>query len=453
MTAYEKLQDEVAYGFRKAHGRCGVYINRPISPIGVIMKVLKLFYDANSIEDNRTLIVFKSITNYNIFKDNIDNYLWNKSVSLVTEKFFNNIKNLQYKLIITVGVYNNKIIEYIAKSDNYKFYLNIFDNRDIKDKNIYANKSILNILRCTTVSTEAIIEESIHSPVNETLIGVSLKDTNFDLYQHYSYYITNSMKIFQNLDTLDRCRRGDRIMNRSAIAVCSIVADNNGWSEEIDTSTEFGKQVDDLYNPNALFDRANNTYSIMKKRKDLVTDATEKLPYLIDIINSNKDSKIVIVSVRGDYAFEVSKYLKSNGINCGNYHDMIPETVQTDSNGNPVLVKSGSNKGQPRIIGAIGQSTLAMKAFNADDINVLSIKAASDSKLMIDCDILIFTSPLAGSVYDIRRRFQNVFFRTNPLKVYTLYCNDTTENVKVDKYESTPIYEIIRDDENIFIAD
>lgn len=456
MTNYERLQDEVAYGFKKLYGRCGVYINRPISPIGCIIKLLKLFLEANA---NRTIcIVVDNIYLHSDIKQACYATI-NHKIDVLTKNYSSVILASNFDLIITVNIDDLDFIKKITTSPNYKFYLSIFDNCNVKDKKYIERGALMPFI---TISTPAdkIIEDTIHLPVNETQIGVDLTGDAFEDYKKANEYVSTSIKIFGNFETLDRCRIGDKVMNHSPIYVCEIVASNNGWRYDIDTSTDFGKELDDTYNPNALNARAMHTYNMIRLRKNIVSNAKEKISVILDIVHNNIDKNILIVSASGEFASkitdEINHFIKieeAYDIICGNYHNELPDTVQKDKYGNPVLIKSGQHKGEQKIIGSQKQSTLAEKAYNDGDINVLSIKGSSDPKLRIDVDIVIITSPNVGTIYDIRRRFQNVYFRTNPLEIYTIYCNGTIENTKLCKFNAPASHRIINDDENIFVTD
>lgn len=457
MTNYERLQDEVAYGFKKLYGRCGVYINRPISPIGCIIKLLKLFLQANA--DRTICIVVDNIYMHSDIKQAYYATI-NHKIDVLTKNYSSVILASNFDLIITVNIDDLDFIKKITTSPNYKFYLSIFDNCNVRDKK-YIERGVL--MPFITISTPAdkIIEDTILSPVKETQIGVDLIGDALEDYKKANEYISTSMKIFGNFETLDRCRIGDKVMNYSPIHVCEIVASNNGWRYDIDTSTDFGKELDDTYNPNALNARAMHTYNMIRLRKNIVSNTKEKIPTILDIVDKNKDKNILIVSVSGEFASKITDELNQfyeiielGYITiCGNYHNELPDIPQKDKHGNPVLIKSGLHKGEQKIIGSQKQSTLAEKAYNDGDINVLSIKGSSDNKLRIDVDIVIITSPNVGTIYDIRRRFQNVYFRTNPLEIYTIYCNGTIENTKLCKFNTPATHMIINNDENIFVAD
>lgn len=448
MTSYDKLQEEVIAGFRKLHGRAGVYIYRPINTYNIIVTFIKLFTNAHL--NTKILIVCEDTADSKELRNITNNINGTTIIDVISSSYIKSNFKYEYDLSICLKVNDINKLEKIR--DSSTFYLFILDKRIIGDKQTSIIEASFPFIQ-TSVPTEKIIEESIYTPVKETLIGVDLSDDIEDKYKEYADYITQSMKIFGCFEVLDRCRNGNKVMNYSAIQVCNTVARNNGWSEELDTKEEFNKKVDEVYNPNALYERAQLSYNIMRERRNLVTDAESKFEEILRLCKENPDKKIIIVSARGDYAYKVSEYLNDNGVKCGNYHDCIPDSYMYDKNGNVITYRTGNRKGEPKVFAHQSQSKIALTAYNNNEINVLSIKNASDNQLYCDCDILIITSPLCNGVYDIKRRFNNVFFTTNPLIVYTIYCNNTIEHTKVDKLENTSIYEVIREDENNFVIE
>lgn len=446
MNAYEQLQDEVAYGWRNRAGRCAAYIFRPISPIGCVIKLLSLFYSKSL--DRTTLIVCED----EIDAKELRKIVNNTYITVLSKPYFIKAETYKYDLFISIGIENINELEKIVNNKNIKYYLFIFDNKIVGHKSTIAKENLTSFINIT-VQPSQIIEDYINLPVKDKHIGVGLNAKSRLDYDNHTKYINASMKIFGSLEVIDRCRIGDKIMNYSANHVCNIVASNNGWNEELNTSTPFGKEIDDIYNPNVLHERALNVYNIMKTRKDLVCDAEEKINKIVEIVNDNPHKKILIVSHSGKLANEITKHLNVDRVICGNYHNCIEDTVQLKADGTPVLIKSGERKGEPKVIGWKKQSTLAMNDFNDDKINVLSIKATSDNDLNIKCDIVILTSPLIGNIFNVKRRFNKTIITSNPVELYTIYCKNTTEQIKLSKLEESYNYFIIADENNFYVDD
>ena len=355
--------------------------------------------------------------------------------------------NYAYRLTIIVGINDNlEIIKHL--NNNSKFTLAILTKNIMNHDFI---NSVRNILPCinTGDADAAIRHDSIYSPVEEHRIGVELSAEDKERYDKYTDYITTSVSIFGDLDNIEKCKKGDIKLGISAADFRDTIARENGWREDLDTNVPFMRQIDDIYNPNVLFERACIFYTIAKQRRDLVCDNEAKLEVIRNICLDNKDKKILIISKRGEYAAKVTKYLNEClDLSCGDYHDCIEDTIAVDEMGIPILIKSGANKGKPKMLGSQAQSSLNEQRFNLKLINILSIKSASNPKLKIACDMVIFTSPLCDGIINVKKRFPNVVFNGNITKTFMFYCINTVEYDKLCREETNPIIKVINETED-----
>lgn len=452
MKAKDKLIERIINGFRTNKGKTYAYCyTKTIIPEIVYTVIIKL---TTKHKDASILIVVdsyntrKSILNY-LKKNNMDltNNIKCISVDYIKEQYF--YKNT---LNIIIGVNNNDfIINKLATEGKFSLCL-LTENNMNTNFTISINKFLHKI--DTADLDMAIKRASVYSPVEEHRFGVDMSDSDIELYDKYSDYINTSISIFGELSNIEKCKKGDNNLNISATEFRNAIAKENGWREDLDTSIPFMKQIDDIYNPNVLFDRACNFYNIAKLRRDLVCDNNAKLEIIKEICLKHKDKKILIISKRGEYASKITQFLnQTKELRCGDYHDCIDDAIATDNNGDPILIKSGENKGKPRIVGSQFQSTANEKLFNEGVINILSIKSSSNVKLKIACDLVIFTSSLCDNIIDVKLRFTNIVFSSEITLTYRVYCNNTIENDKLNKETNNMIFTIINETESNIIFD
>lgn len=368
------------------------------------------------------------------------------NIKILSKDYVNIRYHYNYKLIITVGINDDfNIIKHLY--DESKFTLCILTKNVMNNEFIY---NVRNILPAIDIDNTAIdnAKARIYSPVEEHRVGVELSAKDKEAYDKFTDYINVSLSILGNLYNIERCKKGDDKLNISAAEFRTNLAKENGWSENLDTNIPFMKQIDDIYNPNIIYERACTFYSIAKNRRDLVSDNEAKFEAIKNICLEHKDKNILIVSKRAEYAAKITEYLQNNLIACGDYHDCLEDKVAVDEMGVPIVTKSGVNKGKPKIIGWQAQSSLNEKRFNSGIINVLSIKNASNPKLKIACDVVIFTSPLCDDIINLKTRFADIVFNGIPTLTYKVYCHGTVENDKMIKDKSNPIIKIIDDTEN-----
>lgn len=159
-----------------------------------------------------------------------------------------------------------------------------------------------------------------------------------------------SLNIFGSLDNIKIAMSGNNTNNASSMTYCDKLARDNGWNEYLDMSTEYNQQIDKLYNPIAIKERANSTYEMIRKRARLLANYSNKINAIIDIIDSYKDKKILIINKFADFADELTNNIniKYNKEVCKSFHDKLKSIPAIDKDGNPIYYKTGAKKGKQK---------------------------------------------------------------------------------------------------------
>ena len=300
-------------------------------------------------------------------------------------------------------------------------------------------------------------ELRISRPVEEMWIGVDIHtDTeNYKLLEYYNKEITTTLNIFDNFDNIKRARVGDPSLNMSAIEFCNRIAYENGWNEHLDMNLEYNQELDRVYNPNNLNERASKCYEIIRLRSNILSDFEGKLDKIYEICKEHENEKILIINKRGEFAAKVTTYLNNmfDNVVCGDYHNKVENVILRNPDGSPVLVKSGVNKGKPREIGYQAQMTLNQKKFNEGEINILSTSNSPNKDLNIEVDIIIITSPLCEDIKSYLYRLSKVSYRGDVIKLYTLFCKSTMEHKQLLNKEVQLNHTIVNKDENMDISE
>lgn len=295
-----------------------------------------------------------------------------------------------------------------------------------------------------------------NTPVEEVQIPITITEDSeeYKLLNYYNEYITHTINIFGSFNIIEQARIGNQSLNISANQICAQIAQENGWNENLDMSVEYNRQIDELYNPNNLKERASLTYDIIRKRSALLTDYESKLESIVDIIEQHPDKKILIINKRGEFASKVTDFINksNNTLSCGNYHNNLENVPAVDDDGNYIYYKSGAKKGEVKMLGMQAQKTLNQRLFNEDKIQILSTNGAPDKSLSIDVDIIIITSPLCESIKSYIYRLSDLRFNSDKIKLYTLYCKDTIEEKQLMNKEVSSNHIIINKCENIVIS-
>ena len=438
-----KFIDDVVKGFQLNRGKASVYcFTKSIIP-NLVLEIIKRFKMKHP-NDNPFIVVDSFNT-----RKNIKSVILDDDIKVISADYVKTVYSYNYKFIIIIGVNENaNLIDYLTKEST--FTLCILTENKMDSTFINSVRRILPNIE-TTVNDNAIKSDRIYSPVEEVWCGINLSEDNKILYDKYTEHINTSISIFGDLSNIEKCKFGDTKLNISGSEFRYMLAKENGWDENLDTSIDFQKQIDAIYNPNVLFEKACMFYTISKQRRDLVTDGKEKLEEIFDICKDNLNKQILIVSKRGDFAREITKYLNERNIKCGDYHDCIENMIAVDDNNIPILVKSGVNKGKPRIVGHQYISTQNLRHFNNQKLNVLSIKNSSSNSLKTAVDVVIITSPLCDSIIELKQRFTDVIFNGEITKTYKVYFNNTIEYVKMTKEKETTLINIINKYDENFI--
>lgn len=273
------------------------------------------------------------------------------------------------------------------------------------------------------------------TPVEDRWVNVSIPENTeeYKLLDYYNEYIKTSLNIFGSFEVMQQARTGNTKLNISADVICNNIAQENGWRPDLDMSIQLNIDIDSLYNPNNLRERALNTYEVIRNRSTLLSDYEGKLDKILEIVESNPDSKILIINKRAEFASKVTRYINEHSmcLTCENYHDKLDNIPAVDKNNNPVYYKSGPRKGERREMGAKAQKSLNQHKFNEGTIRCLSTNNAPDKDLSINVDIVIITSPFSEDIESYLYRLDKVFYPKPPIKLYSIYVKNSLEEQKL----------------------
>lgn len=296
-----------------------------------------------------------------------------------------------------------------------------------------------------------------NTPVEEIWVDVSIPENSetFKLLKYYDEYVATSISIFGSFDIIQQARLGNNQLNISANQICNQIAYENGWNEHLDMSVEINVQLDELYNPGSIRDRASKTYEIIRNRSQLLSDYDKKLDAILKIVEENKNSNILIINKRGEFASKVTDFINNMSETpiCGNYHDKVEPIPAIDEQGNPLFYKSGNSKGKRRYMCAQAQKTRNEYDFNRRKLRVLSTNSAPDKQLSIGVDIIIITSPQCEDIKSYIYRLSNVYYPKRKLKLYSIYVKNSLEQTKLQNKPTTNNHVIINRCENNVISE
>ena len=440
---------------RKGNGT--IVIPNPLDAIKPIYMILPRLF--NKSPTCNVLIVTDDFAD----KDNVISYLTNQKNNY--DAIFQNLLNIGRIKVLTIDWIIDNINHYqptlviIYNPSSFTFaHLGIIEksiyklvilhkqvSTDIRDK-------YYQVVPCIKEFKQSEVDSIRTSPpVEEYRIPITIDSSSEDakLLKYYNDNIRIALCIFKDLDGIKRAITGNTSNNTSALAYCDQLARENGWNEHLDMSTDYNRQIDTLYSPNAIRERANTTYEMIRKRTQLVASYSRKVNAIIEIVNNNVGKKILVINKFAEFATDVTNNLNVGDKQiCMNYHDKVDNIPAIDDKGNPIYYKSGAKKGERKLMGATSQKKLAQKLFNLNKINVLSANNLPDKDLNIDVDVIIITSPLCENLKAYLYRLAKVTFNT-PIILYSLYCKDTMEEKEINDRSLAENHHIVNANDEI----
>lgn len=401
--------------------------------------------------------IIEFITQQNVDEENNEEFkklIKDGNIKVFTEDYIEKYKSYVFPLLCIVyhpGSIGNNMNHLLTCT---KFKLIVLNKLLHDSKDMTAIYKIAPLL--SDFKQDEINELRLSTPVEETQIGIDITEDSedFKLLKYYNEYITTSINIFGSFEVMNQANSGNNQLNISSLQICSQIARENGWNENLDMNVEFNIEIDKLYNPVNLKERAAKTYEIIRNRSQLLSDYNLKLEAVFDIIKSNQDKKILIINKRADFASNITDYINnlSERTICLNYHDKVESIPAVDIEGNPILYKTGSNKGKRKLMGAKAQKTYAINMFNKGSINILSTNNAPDKDLAIDVDVIIITSPQCEELKSYLYRLSHLFFPNNIIHLYTLYCKNSQEEKLIEAKTLDSNHKIVKkDNDEIFL--
>ena len=435
-------------------GRGSIHCVKPLDYSEIVCRIITQMRNKNP-----TTKIFIAVGEWAMRVKIFDN-LKNKNISTehiscVTEGYLKPSYTYSYDICFIVGIHE-------ITSGVYNLFVHSKFRLMILTENIIDAKKLATIYEKCKPINDAIDANSLNAyrlsiPVEEHQIAVDFDNTEqLADYNKYSEYITQVIQIFGNFNNIAYARKGAPD-GRSSEQILNDIAKYNGWSSQMDMSNPFSKQIDECYNPIVLGEKAHTCYEVMRKRNNLVSDNNAKLESIINIIKDewkqDSSTRFIIISKRGEFAASVTNYINETfGEVCGDYHDKVEPKIATDDNGVPILIKSGINKGKPKIIHAQAIGSRNLEFYDMGKLRVLSLKNSSNTAISASFDVMIITSSLCDTIDEIRYRFNYLDIDRSKLKVYKLFMNETIEEKALSKEKVSPNHTIIEAKKNFMFG-
>lgn len=442
------------WGSSEYKGRGCIHCVKPMDYSEIVCKIITLMRNKNP-----TTKIFIAVGEWSIRVKLFDKFkaenINTEGISCVTQTYLNPKYTYSYDICFVIGIHE-------ISSGVYNLFVHSKFKLMILTENVIDAKKLAEIYEKCKPINNAIDANSLNAyrlslPVEEHQIAVDFANTeHLAAYNKYSEYITQVLQVFGDFNTIAYARRGAPD-GRSSEEVLNDIARYNGWSNTMDMTNPFSKQIDECYNPIVLGERAHTCYEIMRKRGILVSDNDAKLDCIVQIIKDklveDSNHRFIIISKRGEFAAAVTNYINEQlGEICGDYHDKIEPRVALDDNGVPIRYKVKGRESEVKIIKAQAIRSRNLALYNAGRLRILSLKNSSNSAISASYSVMIITSSLCDTIDEIRYRFNHLDIDNNKLEVYKLFMNETIEEKALTKEKPSPNHTIIEAKKNFMFG-
>lgn len=411
-----------------------MYAKRPNYPIMIItetfqerMDIIEYITTTDNEENNKE------------FKKLIDT----KVLKIFTSNIIKNSVNYPTKFVILYHskTLSNELVNFVLKC---QFRLVIINKVLANANDMQQLYSIAPLLQ--DFKQNEIDEIRLSVPVEEVLVDVQLSDEGDDkkLIEYYDEYIRASLNIFGKFEKMKEANYGNQELNISSAEICEEIAKNNGWNEHLDMSLQYNVQIDEMYNPAQIRERASKTYEIIRLRTNFLANYKTKLPRILEIVENNMGKNILIINKNALFANEVANYIntiKDSNI-CAAYHSSLDTIPAVDEQGNPICFKSGERKGKQKTFGAQAQMTAIEKKYVEGKINIISTNNGVDKELSGKTDIVILTSPLCSDIESFIYRLTRMNW-SDKIALFSLYVENSIEETKMANRVLNTSHEIL----------
>lgn len=399
--------------------------------------------------DNNNTFTSNQLINYNKEFRNISTGLLilDEVHRFLDGDIYNVIKNINYKYILCLtGVTLTKeqikklesldapIIDYISEVEaieqgwigNFVEY-NLPVQLDNEDKIRYNKYTQL-------ISETLEIFKGVSNGVNAVFGNRKIFKSDFDLvlscFLGQSYKQTNGFKTFIKRDV-----------------IAKIVAECQGWSKDLDVSTEYGKKVNFYWNPDNIIERAKTFKSYVTNRNDILIFNRPKINAVISILKRNPVPTICF-NESIQMVDELNNLYPKDSIA---YHSAIESRYVWDKTTNDIY---RTKAGEPKKIGKIGLKKLAIEGMKNGTYNKLFTAKALNEGLTIENIEQVITT--GGSVnpqtHENRVARGKTYDYANPNKICTiinLYVDDFTLDIGLDSDDKTSILKTVKSRDKI----
>lgn len=264
-------------------------------------------------------------------------------------------------------------------------------------------------------------------------VGLDLTSEDQITYDKYTEIMNDIFSFFDgDFETINHCYAGDQTNNITADIFRRRFAFEKGWTDTLDTSIDYYKEVDKHFNPNSIYEKAKQYMEMMAKRNHFVDEHSDKIKFAVKLLMYYNDKRFVVVCKNNEMADMLQRalYATNSVYHSRAIHVGLESTNFMDDEGNIILYKSGARKGQPREFGAKFQTDSYVDWFNRKLLKSIIITNAPQKDISLEAvDGIVYLSPKCLKYEELQSRI-NIKLNGNT-NLVNVYISGTTDESKL----------------------
>ena len=302
------------------------------------------------------------------------------------------------------------------------------------------------------ITEQEAIDNNWISDYTEYNLGLELGEEDKLRYIRFSEPIHDTLALFKNscrlfetnngaflfkddYEVIQSCATGKAVHNGyiQANVLRNSLAEKMGWSKQLDMSTEYGREREDIWNPIHIETRVKTFVSFVRRRTDIIHNNVIKLNAVLDIYSKfpNRticfnESIMFAERVKEAIIYTLNKPAIS-------YHSKTESDYILDSNGKSFTYISGLRAGEPKKFGKKKILEEMLNGMRTGKYNFLSTARALDEGIDIpNLEQIITTAGSANPIqYSQRKARAQTVDIYNPGKIariINLYFDDFVDS-------------------------
>ena len=178
--------------------------------------------------------------------------------------------------------------------------------------------------------------------------------------------VLNSIEIYQNIyfgfktdyEVITACLSGRKDITSGRYIqgkeVRDIVGKANGWSIKLNLHTDYDRQIENFWSPDAILKRVLTFNNFIRERKELIDSHSDKLETVLDLVKGDLTKETLIYAgniVVADILVEMLNRVAGKELAIAFHSKVASKPMIDPSTGDYYRYKSGVKKGLPKIYG------------------------------------------------------------------------------------------------------